>query len=107
MKKCIKLVLVLVLFTTLVVTTVGCAKCKVITIEDKDGSPITATFKPYGLFNPSDKNPNVEYKVSVGNIIRSALTIEFLVIPVILIGWHLYEPIGPKTQDGNIIPGVK
>lgn len=50
-------------------------------------------FKTYGLFNKNEKNENIRYELSIGNIIWSVLLIETIFVPVILIGWYLYEPV--------------
>lgn len=52
--------------------------------------------QPYGLFNPEDKNENIEYKVSMGSVIVGALSFETIVVPVYIFGWNLYEPIAKK-----------
>lgn len=59
---------------------------------EKDGIEVTAT--PYGWLNKEDKINNVIYKVNIENVIISAIFCETIVVPVILTGTQLYEPIG-------------
>lgn len=68
----------------------GCAGSKEVCI--KEGC---FTFEPYGLFDEdSVKNDQVEYEVSTGNVVLSVIFVESVVVPVILLGWYLYEPVG-------------
>lgn len=67
--------------------------------------------KTYGLFSKDEKNENIRYELSIGNIIWSILLIEIIFVPVILVGWYLYEPveyIGDSELPIGAIPvGVK
>ena len=83
---------VLILFT-------GCANRKTITTNNPR---VTRTYEPYGLFDPQDRNPNIEYTVSMGNVLWSAILFETVIAPIILIGWYIYEPKGPKITDPNM-----
>ena len=85
------------------VTVGGCSQKKYICLG-KDNKTQCYTFKPYGLFNTEERNPNVKYEVSIGNVIWSVLLSESIAVPLVLIGWYLYEPVG-KKMDHNI-PGV-
>ena len=51
------------------------------------------TIHTYGLFNPDEKQNNIKYEVSFGNVVLSVIFFETAIVPVILLGWHLYEPI--------------
>ena len=84
MKKVIALILCISL---LACTMSGCAS---------DLNVNGKTTSPYGLFNMNDKDPCVKYKVCVGNVIWGCLLFETAFVPVIVFGWFLYEPIGPK-----------
>jgi len=80
---------------TIAVATQACADPKTI-----DG----ITYDTYGLFNESEKkNPQVEYHLSVGNVIWSIILIETVVFPIYFLGFSLYEPIGRK---GEVIKGA-
>ena len=61
-------------------------------------------FVPYGLLDSDQRNPKVFYKISVGTIILSVVTLETVIIPIIAIGFYLYEPVC-KLPD-NAEPGV-
>lgn len=50
--------------------------------------------QPYGVFDGETKEKGVRYKVSVGNVVLSAIFIETIFVPVILCGWYLWEPVG-------------
>lgn len=47
----------------------------------------------YGLFNQHDKIPGVQYEISVKNVIASIVFSESLVVPIMLVGFCLYEPV--------------
>jgi len=90
MKKIISLILVLMLALEFS----GCASRKNITTTT-DNNTVTRTYEPYGLLSLNNKNPNIRYKISVGNVVLSVILCETIVVPVILIGWYAYEPVGP------------
>ena len=51
----------------------------------------------YGLINADqEKDPNVKYKVIVGNVIWGIILVETIFVPVIMFGFALYEPVGAK-----------
>lgn len=53
----------------------------------------------YGLINGDEmKNPEIEYRLIIGNVIWSCLLIETIIAPIYFIGFSLYEPIEPKTN---------
>jgi hypothetical protein len=54
--------------------------------------------QPYGIFDSENKREGVQYKVSVGNVILSIIFSETLLIPAILCGWYLWEPVGLEAQ---------
>lgn len=96
MKKFIVLLgLVLVLFGS-------CAQSKVLTVN-VDDVPTSATFKPIGWATLSDRNPDVKYKVSIGNVVWSVLLCETLVVPVVLTGWYLLEPDYAKSNPAHVV----
>lgn len=53
--------------------------------------------EPVGLFNQDEKCENVKYKFCAGNLIWSILAFETVVVPVILMGKKLYEPVEADT----------
>lgn len=62
------------------------------------------TFKPVGVFELDDKNPDIEYEVSIGNIVLSVIFVETIIVPIVLCGWYLFEPVNQKKSDS--IPGL-
>ncbi len=73
----------LIAIATLLLLT-GCAHDEII-----NGKRI----EPYGLLNQEKKDSTVAYEVSPGNVILSIVFSETLVVPVILCGWYLWQPI--------------
>lgn len=82
----------------------SCATSRSLTI-DVEGVPETHVFQPYGAFNMFDKNPDVRYGVSIGNLVWSALFCQTVIVPVVLMGWFMMEPIG--TVDDSGLKGVR
>ncbi len=68
---------------------VGCANSRMV-----DGNQV----EPYGVFNQKKEVESVRYKVSVGNVVWSVLLCETVIAPVVLIGFFLFEPVGPKAD---------
>jgi|CXWL01.1.fsa_nt_gi hypothetical protein len=73
------------------------------TVACGDGMVIKGIYRDtYGIFSePEIKDECVVYKTVTGNIIWSILLIETIIIPVWLIGWDLYEPVGIKPECKN------
>ncbi len=89
MKKITNYITVLLVATIMFVTT-GCGQPKVIN---------GVKYETYGLLNEStSKNENIEYKLSVGNVVWSILLCETVVMPVYFIGFSIYNPVGVKGQ---------
>lgn len=55
--------------------------------------------EPYGLFNLNDKNPNVRYELSIGNVVLSTIFVGAIVPPIVLGGWYLWEPVEEKKSE--------
>ena len=80
----------LILLILLAVTMCACHDSKV--FRKADGSQFIA--EPYGWADyNSKKMEGVMYDVSVGNIIWSILCVETVIVPVVLTGWYLFEPV--------------
>jgi hypothetical protein len=61
------------------------------------------TYQPYGIANEeAHKNPNIVYQVDKTSVILAVIFCETLIIPVYVVGWSLYEPVGPK--DPTAVP---
>lgn len=47
--------------------------------------------EPYGFANKEVKCPNAVYGVSGGNVVLSVLFSETVVVPILLLGWQIFE----------------
>ena len=91
MKKNIVMVLIVAILAT---SFTGCSQRKNI-----DG----VTYDTYGLFTENKKaNPNIEYELSVGNVIWGIILIETIIGPIYFFGFDLWEPVGPKVTNPNM-----
>ena len=87
MKKTTSIILILSLF----VLFSGCGNTKVI-----DGFE----YDTYGLFNGNDeRNPDIEYRLIIGNVVWSVIFCETIVVPLYFFGFSLYEPVGKLDKD--------
>jgi hypothetical protein len=82
-----KLVSLLLCVSLLACTMSGCAHDLYV-----NGKTVT----PYGLINADEKDPCVQYKVCVGNIVWACILSETVFVPVIVILWFVYQPVGKK-----------
>jgi predicted small secreted protein len=66
------------------------------------------TYDTYGAIDAVEKhNPKIEYRISVGNIIWSVIFLETIIVPIWLMGFNLYYPVGPKSSAIGAIPSGK
>ena len=57
-------------------------------------------YDTYGIANKSEKqNPNIQYRVIVGNVVWSCILIETIIAPIYFICFSLYEPVGTKDRS--------
>jgi len=57
-------------------------------------------YDTYGLFNKDDnRNPDVKYRLVIGNIIWSVILVETIIAPIYFLGFSLYEPVGVKDSS--------
>ena len=92
MKVLRKVVTIVLVFA--MVTLPGCGQNK--EIEGK-------VYGTYGLLNESDmKNPDIQYRLIIGNIVWACILVETIIFPIYFIGFSLYEPINTKgdTEKG-------
>lgn len=55
------------------------------------------TYGTYGIINKDEvKDPAIEYKLCVGNLIWSGILFETAIAPIYFIGFSIYEPVGVK-----------
>lgn len=103
-----------VLIFCFLTVTLGCANEKTVCIPVQTATHKVMTdtkigcytFKPVGLINMDDRNPDVNYNLSVGNIVWSTLFCYTIVVPVVLVGYYLWEPDQPKLTMPHI-PGTR
>jgi hypothetical protein len=55
-------------------------------------------YEPKGLFTTQEMSKDINYNVSPGNVALSIIFIETVVVPIVLIGFYLYQPIDVKDQ---------
>jgi hypothetical protein len=66
----------------------GCKETKDLTIDGK-----TVEVSSYGWLNEEEKNKKVVYKVDKEIVVLSVVLSESIIIPILLTGWYLYEPV--------------
>jgi hypothetical protein len=75
----------------LLVTLLGCGQNKEINGHQ---------YVTYGLFDEGQyKNPDIEYRLIIGNVVWSIILAETIVAPIYFIGFSLYEPIGKADKS--------
>lgn len=85
---------------TLLALLLGCALVGCADNREING----VTYGHYGLFNEAEMhNPKVQYELSTGSVIVAVIFCSTVIIPLYVIGWDLYEPIGLK--DPTWVPG--
>ncbi len=89
MKRIMGAILVICIFLMM-----GCSEPK--DIRFKDGS--VRTVAPYGFINElsqdGKKDPDVVYKLSTSDIVLSIIFCETIIVPIISLGYNLWEPVG-------------
>ena len=64
------------------------------------------TYATYGLLNSDDnKNPNITYKLSIGNLIWGCILIETIIAPIYFFGFDIFEPVGKNNGIKGQING--
>jgi len=70
---------------------VGCGQAKQINGK---------TYSTYGFLNvDSLKNDKIAYSINVGDVILSVIFCETLVVPIVLCGFDIMEPVGKSGND--------
>lgn len=80
----------------LLLTLGSCADSKDFVIDGKN-----VTVEPYGWFDTAQKNDSINYKVNVGNVVWSVLFSETLIVPILLTGDQLFEPVSKKVNSNK------
>jgi len=83
-----KLIVLLVIVSGLLMS---CSEPKKFNINGKE-----TLVEPYGLINPEEKNDSIVYKISKEDIVLSLIFSESLIVPVVSIGFYLYQPVEKK-----------
>ena len=92
----LKKIVSIILIVCMVSVFAGCGNDMVM---KNDRGQITQRYEQIGIFELSEMNSNIEYQVVWGNVVWSILLCQTIVVPVVLIGWYLYEPIGVKANQ--------
>ena len=87
MKPIKQLLSVLVLLTLLT----SCADSKEFVIDGKK-----ETIEPYGWFDLEAKHDSINYKINTSNVVWSIVLCETVIIPILITGDQLFEPISKK-----------
>ena len=78
--------LAIIILIIVAVTTTGCGRVKAV-----DGT----VYDTYGLFTVAGKkNPDIEYRLIVGNVIWGIILCETVIAPIYFFGFSLFEPVG-------------
>jgi predicted small secreted protein len=58
-------------------------------------------YSAYGAASADqNKNPNIEYRVSIFNVVLAVVFVETIVVPIVVLGWQLMVPDHVKgTED--------
>jgi predicted small secreted protein len=57
------------------------------------------TYDVYGLANMSEKmNPGIEYEVSLGSVIVAVIFSETIIVPIYIVCFDLWQPVGTKPS---------
>jgi len=91
MKKIFKGVLLFVYCLLLLLLLNSCADSKEFKINNKN-----VIVEPYGWFDTKEKNDSINYKINTGNIVLSVIFSETIVVPIVITGTQLWEPVNKK-----------
>ena len=69
----------------------SCADSKTFEIDGKQ-----VKVEPYGWFDETQKNDSINYRVNTGNVVLSVVFCETIVVPILLTGNELWEPVSKK-----------
>ncbi len=67
------------------------------------GTVAGVKYHNFGLANREEmENPKIKYEISLTNAIVAGLLCETIVVPIYVVGWDLWVPVGLKSQDPNL-----
>ena len=59
-------------------------------------------YETYGLINRDEiRDPKIEYKIIVGNVVWGILLCETIVAPIYFFGFSIHEPVGKINKKGE------
>jgi len=57
----------------------------------------------YGIANMDEnRNPGIRYAISLGSVIFAVILAETIIVPLYVVLFDLWQPVGPKTEAGII-----
>jgi len=63
-------------------------------------------YQSFGIVNRDEvKNPKIHYELSTSSVIFAIILSETIFVPIYILGWDLFEPVGPVNPD--LIKGEK
>ena len=76
------------------------AMCLLLTSCGNEKNINGVRYGTFGLANESDmRNPNIRYEVSLGSVFVGILLSETLIVPIYVILFDLYQPVGPMNNN--------
>lgn len=76
----------------------SCANPKEFVINDE-----VVTVEPYGWMTRNDENENVNYEVCIQNIVVSVIFGETIIVPIIITGLQLWQPVSIKQEVVEVV----
>jgi hypothetical protein len=56
----------------------------------------------YGILNEAEmRNPDISYRLIIGNIVWAVVLAETIIAPIYFIGFDLWEPVGPQVSHAK------
>ena len=87
-----RVIVILIVILGIALMSTSCADSKKFTINNKE-----VTVEPYGWFDGEDAiNDSINYELCIGNVVLDVIFCETIVVPIILTGDQLYEPVSKK-----------
>lgn len=83
------------------------ALCLMLSACDNTKTINGLTYDVFGIWNlPEKQNPDIEYKVSIGSLIAAFVFWETIIVPVYVVCFDLWEPVGVKSATPGVISGA-
>lgn len=82
-----------------------CALCLSLTGCNNHKTIDGVDYDVFGVLNQDEKkNPDIEYKMSVGSIVAGVLLSETIIVPLYVALVDLWEPVGKKPSIKGAVP---